>query len=210
MKKITIVIVICVLLFALVGCDIGTETILGVQCNDENVKIIVDDAPLEQYKFEITGMNRLPQSSYPHIGLTEDDYIFGSPNKFRFEIVSSVSDTYNLTMKLNDDNSALLDWLRVAIAVDGELKEVYRDNSISDNIYQKQNDPDFIKSFESKKIIFSQFTLDMIADSAREIMVFIWLEEGELYDSFGTRYTGRAASMFGASHIDLSLEISEA
>ena len=50
----------------------------------------------------------------------------------------------------------------------------------------------------------------MIADSAREVVVFIWLEEGELYDSFGTRYTGRAASMFGASHVDLSLEISEA
>ena len=209
MKKITIVIVICVLLFALVGCDIGNETILDVVCNDENVKIIVDDAPLEQHTFVITGMNHWPQSSFPRIDFTGLENLESS-HKFRFEVVSSVSGTYNLTMKLNDDNSALLDWLRVAIAVDGELKEVYRDNSISDNIYQKQNDPDFIKSFESKKIIFSQFTLDMIADSAREVVVFIWLEEGELYDSFGTRYTGWAANMSGASHIDLSLEISEA
>lgn len=124
----------------------------------------------------------------------------------KFEITSLVDDTCNLSLKLVDANKYVIDFLRVAIIIDGELR-VYKYYDKNEEIYHKEDDPDSILHFNSKSDIFNELTVELSSGEPKEVIVFIWIEEAELYDKNGERYTGWADKSYDASPIMLSMEV---
>lgn len=61
--------------------------------------------------------------------------------------------------------------------------------------------------FNSDSEVFNNITVDIPAGEVKEVTVFIWIEESELYDRNGNRYTGWADKSYKASPIVLNLEI---
>ena len=50
-------------------------------------------------------------------------------------------------------------------------------------------------------------TVELSAGESKEVIVFIWIEEAELYDKNGDRYTEWADKSYDASPIMLSMEL---
>ena len=74
-------------------------------------------------------------------------------------------------------------------------------------IYHKENDPDSIVHFKSKSTIFNDCALALSAEESKEIVIFLWLEEAELYNKNGERYTGWADHSYDASPVTLNMEV---
>ena len=210
MKKSICVILMAVLLLCFTGCDRSYTCSLDVQCAGNDHWLIVDDVEQDEYCFSLEMFNSWPLTFYSSIDLRsdgedpdwhEDDYM-----KERFEVYSYVDDTYTLTMELNDSDKYLLDFLRVAIIVDGELR-VYKYNNWFEKIYHEENDPDTILHFNSKKEIFDDIEMHLSAGESKEIVIFYWLEESELYDRNGERLRGWADKSYDANSIYLKLNI---
>ena len=126
--------------------------------------------------------------------------------KQKFELLSQKDNTYNMSLKLLNNNKYVVDFLRVAIVIDDSLK-VYKFYDKNEVIYHKENDPDTILHFNSETEIFNDLTVDLLENESKTIKIFAWVEEAELYDARGNRYTGYRDHSYDADTIMLSLEI---
>ena len=206
MKKTICSILISVLLFSLISCDTTHLCSLDVLCSNENASIVVDGEASDSFNFSNEGFNHQPLENYSNIDFTNTESNVSNANVNKFEIASSTNDTYNLSLKLVDANKYVVDFLRIGIIIDGQLN-VYKYYDKSEELYHKENDPDSILHFNSKSEIFSELTIDFSAGETKEVVIFIWIEEAELYNKNGERYTGWADKSYDASPIMLSMEI---
>ena len=206
MKKTLCSILISVLLFTLASCDRSHLCSLDVLCSNENASIVVDGEKVNSFNFSSEGFNHQPLENYSNIDFTNTESNVSNANVNKFEITSSTNDTYNLSLELVETNKYVVDFLRVGIIIDGELS-VYKYYDKREELYHKENDPDSILHFNSKSEIFSELTVDFSAGETKEIVIFIWIEEAELYDKNGERYTGWADKSYNASPIILSMEV---
>ena len=199
-------ILILFLLFSFVSCDRSHLCSLDVQCSNENASIVVNGEAFDSFNFSNEGFNHQPLEYYSNIDFTNTESNVSNANVNKIEIASSANDTYNLSLKLIDTNKYVVDFLRIGIIIDGQLS-VYKYYDKSEELYHKENDPDSILHFDSKSEIFSELTVDFSAGEIKEIIIFIWIEEAELYDRNGERYTGWADKSYNASPIMLNMEI---
>ncbi|MBE5731271.1 MAG: hypothetical protein E7350_04915 [Clostridiales bacterium] len=205
MKKMLYIILISALLFSLVSCDKSYLCSLEVLCSNENMSIIVDGEASNSIEFSSYEFNRQPSEYYSRIDFTSNEN--GSEAKMhKFEIACLADDTCTLSLKLVDANKYVVDFLRVGIIVEGELR-VYKYYDESETIYHKENDPESILHFNSESEIFNGLTVDLSAGETTEIVIFIWIEEAEQYDNNGEHYKGWAVKSYEASPIVLSMEV---
>jgi hypothetical protein len=175
-------------------------------CSDENISVVVDGEAHDSFNFSSNDFNRQPLENYSQIDFYDTKSNSSNANIYKFEISSLVNDTYSLSLNLIDENKYVVDFLRIGISVDGNLR-VYKYFDKREEIYHKENDPDSILHFNSKSEIFSELEVDISQGESKQITVFIWLEEAELYDKSGERYKGWADKSYNASPIRLSMEI---
>lgn len=206
MKKIVAFIIMCFTCFTLVGCDKSHLCSFDILCSNENISVIVEGESYNSFTFSSNDFNRQPKDRYSFIDFTANEDNNSNIKMHKFEITSLVDDTYNLSLKLVDANKYVIDFLRVAIIIDGELR-VYKYYDKNEEIYHKEDDPDSILHFNSKNEIFNKLTVELSAGETKEVIVFIWIEEAELYDKNGDRYTGWADKSYDASPIMLSMEV---
>ena len=206
MKRTICSILISVLLFSLVSCDRSHLCSLDVLCSNKNASIVVDGEASDSFNFSSEGFNHQPLENYSNIDFTNTESNISNANVNKFEIASSTNNTYNLSLKIVDANKYVVDFLRVGIIIDGELS-VYKYYDKSEELYHEENDPDSILHFNSKSEIFSELTVDFSAGETKEIVIFIWIEEAELYNKNGERYTGWTDKSYDASPIMLNMEL---
>ena len=125
MKKTVCGILSLVLLFVLAGCDKTHVWSLEVRSSNENLSIIVDGEASASFSFTSEGFNRQPLENFSNIDFSETENNNANIEIHKFKITSLTSDTYSLSLKLVDANKYVVDFLRVGIIVDGELR-VYK------------------------------------------------------------------------------------
>ena len=206
MKRIVIFIVMLFTFFTLVGCDKSHLCSLDILCSNENISVIVEGESYKSFTYSSNAFNSQPKDRYSFIDFTANEDNNSNAKMHKFEITSLVDDTCNLSLKLVDANKYVIDFLRVAIIIDGELR-VYKYYDKNEEIYHKEDDPDSILHFNSKSDIFNGLTVELSSGEPKEVIVFIWIEEAELYDKNGERYTGWADKSYDASPIMLSMEV---
>ncbi len=206
MKKTVCGILISVLLFSLGSCDRSHLCSLYILCSNENASIVVDGEKIDSFTFSSEGFNHQPLENYSNIDFTNNENNVSNAYVNKFEITSLTDDTYNLSLRLVDANRYVVDFLRVGIIVDGELT-VYKYYDKHEELYHKENDPDSILHFNSKSEVFNGLTVGLSAGETKEIVIFIWIEEAELYDKNGERHKGWADKSYYASPIMLSMEV---
>ena len=206
MKKTMCGILISAFLFSLVSCDKTHLCSLDVLCSNENASIVVNGEAFDSFNFSNEGFNHQPKENYSSIDFTNTESNVSNANVNKFEIASLTDDTYSLSLKLVDVNKYVVDFLRVGIIVDGQLR-VYKYYDKSEEIYHKENDPDSILHFNSKSEIFSELKIAFSVGETKEIVIFIWIEEAELYNKNGERYKGWADKSYNASPIALNMEL---
>ena len=189
MKKTVSCILLSALLFAFASCDRSHLCALDVLCLNENVTIAVDGQKSDSFNFSSNEFNQQPLENYTHIDFTAIEDNSSNAKVYKFGITSMSNDTYNLSLKLIDSNEYVIDFLRVGIVIDGELR-VYKYYDKHEELYHKENDPDSILYFNSKSEIFNESAVNFSASETKDIIVFIWIEEAELYDNNGERYKG--------------------
>lgn len=205
MKRTVCGILIIILLLSLAGCDRSHLCSLDVLCSNDNASIVVDGEEVDSFNFSSNDFNEQPLENYSNIDFLSGENDAVNAKIHKFEIKSEADATYNLSLKLVDANKYVVDFLRVGVVVDG-LAHVYKDYDKFEELYQKESD-DGLLHFNSKNEIFNDLTVSLSSGEAKEITVFIWIEEAELYDRNGERYTGWADKSYKASPIVLSLEI---
>ena len=205
MKRTVCGILIIILLLSLAGCDRSHLCSLDVLCSNDNASIVVDGEEVDSFNFSSNDFNEQPLENYSNIDFLSGENDAVNAKIHKFEIKSEADATYNLSLKLVDANKYVVDFLRVGVVIDG-LAHVYKDYDKFEELYQKESD-DGLLHFNSKNEIFNDLTVSLSADETKEITVFIWIEEAELYDRNGERYTGWADKSYKASPIVLSLEI---
>ena len=205
MKKAICSILILILLLSLMSCDRSHLCSLDVLCSNENASLIVDGEKVTSFNFSSNEFNQQPLEKYSNIDFTSEESNSSNAKVYKFEISSLAEDTYSISLKLVDANKYVVDFLRVGIVIDNELK-VYKDYDKFEELYQTESD-DGLLHFNSKSEIFNDLTVDFSAGETKEVIVFIWIEESELYDKNGERYTGWADKSYKASPIVLNLEI---
>ncbi len=206
MKKTVCSILISVLLFFLVSCDRSHLCSLDILCSNENASIVVDGEKVDSFTFSSETFNHQPLENYSNIDFTNNENNVSNADVNKFEITSLTNATYNLSLRLVDANRYVVDFLRVGIIVDGELA-VYKYYDKHEELYHKENDPDSILHFNSKSEVFNELTVGFSAGETKEIIIFIWIEEAELYDKNGERHKGWADKSYNASPIMLSMEV---
>lgn len=206
MKKIVAFIIMCFTCFTLVGCDKSHLCSFDILCSNENISVIVEGESYNSFTFSSDDFNSQPKDRYSFIDFTANEDNNSNAKMHKFEITSLVDDTCNLSLKLVDANKYVIDFLRVAIIIDDELR-VYKYYDKNEEIYHKEDDPDSILHFNSKSDIFNELTVELSSGEPKEVIVFIWIEEAELYDKNGERYTGWADKSYDASPIMLSMEV---
>lgn len=197
---------ILVLLLSLVSCDRSHLCSLDVLCPNENISIIVNGEVSDSFNFSSKDFNMQPLENFSNIDFTDNKNDNSNIKIHKFELASLTNDTYNLSLRLVDANKYVVDFLRVGIIIDGELT-VYKYYESSEKLYYKENDPDSILHFSSKSEIFNEVIVDFSAGETKEIVVFIWIEEAELYDKNGERNKGWADKSYNASPIMLKMEV---
>lgn len=205
MKRAVCGILIIILLFLLAGCDRSHLCSLDVLCSNENASIVVDGEEVDSFNFSSNDFNEQPLENYSNIDFLSGENDTTNAKMHKFEIKSEAGATYNLSLKLVDANKYVVDFLRVGVVIDG-VAHVYKDYDKFEELYQTESD-DGLLHFNSKSEIFNDLTVSLSSGEAKEITVFIWIEEAELYDRNGERYTGWADKSYKASPIVLSLEI---
>ena len=198
-------ILIIIFLFSLVGCDRSHLCSLDVLCSNENASIVVDGEEVDSFNFSSNDFNEQPLENYSSIDFLSDENDATNAKMHKFEIKSEADATYNLSLKLVDANKYVVDFLRVGVVIDG-VAHVYKDYDKFEELYQTESD-DGLLHFNSKNEIFNDLTVSLSSGEAKEITLFIWIEEAELYDRNGERYTGWADKSYKASPIVLNLEI---
>ena len=206
MKHALVLLLTILLAFAFTGCDSTYTNALDIQCSNENVRVIVDGEASDSYSFSSSLFNNMPLTKYKYIDFESKDDSQHNVKIRTFQLASTVNATYNLSLKLVDANHYVVDFLRVAILIDGELR-VYKYDNLFEEIYDKENDPDSLLHFHSRSEVFNDVAVTLSADEAKEITVFYWIEEAELYDRNGKRHTGWSDKSYDADPIYLSLDI---
>ena len=206
MKQILAFIIMCFTFITLIGCDSIHLCSFDILCSNENIRVTVEDKSYDSFTFSSENFNRQPLTRYSYIDFTVNDENNSSAEMHKFEFISLTDDTYNLSLKLVDANKYVIDFLRVAIIIDGELR-VYKYYDQNEKIYHKEDDPDSILYFNSQTEIFNELTFELKAGEPKEVTVFYWIEQAELYDKNGNRYTGWADKSYDASPIMLSMEV---
>lgn len=206
MKKVFNIILIILSLIIITGCDKGYSSNLDVFCNNELVKIIVNDEELNYYNFNYSYFNQQIKANYSDINFNDidNDYTYSTKNKFL--VKSKINQTCNLSLNITRENKYVTDFLRVAIIIDNELL-VFKYFEENEHIYNKEDDPDTLLYFNSKNEIFNNLSIDLVSNETKEIVVVIWIEESELYNSKGEHYKGWADKSYDATPIMLKLEI---
>lgn len=146
MKKALCSILISALLFPLVSCDRSHLCSLDLLCSNENASIVVDGEAYDSFNFSSNEFNMQPLENYSNIDFTSNENNGSNAKMHKFEIASLANDTYNLSLKLVDANKYVIDFLRVGIIIDGELR-VYKYYDNREELYHKENDPDSILHF---------------------------------------------------------------
>ena len=205
MKRTVCGILIIIFLFSLVGCDRSHLCSLDVLCSNENASIIVDGEEVDSFNFSSNDFNEQPLENYSNIDFLSGENDAVNAKIHKFEIKSEAGATYDLSLKLVDANKYVVDFLRVGVVIDG-VAHVYKDYDKFEELYQTESDDGLLR-FNSKNEIFNDLTVSLSAGEAKEITVFIWIEEAELYDRNGERYTGWADKSYKASPIVLNLEV---
>ena len=206
MKKMIFCIILLVLLVLLVSCDRDYICSFNVECLNENINVIADGKESKSLSFISEDFNMQPKENYININFSEFDNDTSYAKKYRFEINSKVNQTYNLSLRLDEANKYVRDFLRVAVVIDGKLS-VYKFCDKYEDIYHKQNDPDTLLHFNSETIIFNDLYIDITKEKSKEVILFIWIEEAELYDNNGERYKGWDDKSYNATPIMLNMEI---
>lgn len=205
MKRTVCGILIIILLLSLAGCDRSHLCSLDVLCSNDNASIVVDGEEVDSFNFSSNDFNEQPLENYSNIDFLSGENDAVNAKIHKFEIKSEAGATYNLSLKLVDANKYVVDFLRVGVVIDG-VAHVYKDYDKFEELYQMESDDELLH-FNSKNEIFNDLTVSLSSGEAKEITVFIWIEEAELYDRNGERYTGWADKSYKASPIVLSLEI---
>ena len=206
MKKSILNILILFVVFILVGCDRSYLCTFDINSLNENIKIVNNDEELSYYSFSSDDFNRQPKEYYSNINFFDYENDNSNAKKYKFEIKSLVDNTYNLSLILTDDNKIVRDLLRVGLVVDNKLY-VYKYYDKNENIYHKENEPNSLLHFNSKTEIFNDLKVNIAKDNSKEIILFIWIEESELYDSNGERYKGWDDKSYQATPIMLNMDI---
>ena len=206
MKKIFCSFLCLSLLLTLMSCDRSHLCSLDLHCSNENASIIVSGEECDSYSFSSKEFNSQPLENYSNIDFTDSGGNTSNAKVYRFEIASLTDTTYNLSLSLIDANRYVVDFLRVGVVVNNEVV-VYKYNDLLENIYHKENDPDSILHFNSKNDIFSELSINIGAGESKEIAVYVWIEEAELYNGEGERRKGWADKSYYASPITLNMEI---
>lgn len=205
MKRAVCGILIIILLFLLAGCDRSHLCSLDVLCSNEKTSIIVGGEEVDSFNFSSNDFNEQPLENYSSIDFLSGENDTANAKIHKFEIKSEADATYNLSLKLVDANKYVVDFLRVGVVIDG-VAHVYKDYDKFEELYQTESDDELLH-FNSKNEIFNDLTVSLSAGETKEITVFIWIEEAELYDRNGERYTGWADKSYKASPIVLNLEV---
>ena len=206
MKKFNLLFILVLFIILLSGCDKIYICELDVKSSNSEVNFVVDgEIVINHYQFTEKNMNRSPLDNYSNIDFTLKES-YSIANVFKFEILSSSDKTYNLSLELNEANKYVIDFLRIGIVIDENVK-VYKYYEDSEKIYHRENDPDSILHFKSKNEIFDELSINLKANEQKEILFFVWIEEAELYDKDGNRYTGYKDKSYDASEIYLKFEI---
>ncbi len=207
MKKICSLIVLIGIILTLSSCDRMYVYSLDVKSLDENLSYVIDDEMYNSYQYYLNKLNWGFKREYSEMDFFSDDNDFTLHSlMYQFELLSQIDNTYNMSLKLLNNNKYVVDFLRVAIVIDDSLK-VYKFYDKNEVIYHKENDPDTILHFNSETEIFNDLTVDLLENESKTIKIFAWVEEAELYDARGNRYTGYRDHSYDADTIMLSLEI---
>lgn len=205
MKRTVPFILILALLFSLFSCDISHLCALEVISFNKSASIVVEGDAFESFSFSSEEMNHQPLERYENIDFTAEDNT-SNAKVHKFGIASETGGAYRLGMSLVDANKHVIDFLRIGILIDGEVK-VYQDYDKYEDIYGREQNSAQVLFFNSDSEVFNNITVDIPAGEVKEVTVFIWIEESELYDRNGNRYTGWADKSYKASPIVLNLEI---
>ena len=205
MKRITACALLLVLLFLLVGCDTVHTYSLDIAIKNENISVLVDGVEHDTYQLADRYFNHAMMANYSNIDFDsyeEDLYV----QKYVFSLKADASDTYNISLKLIDANKHVVDMVRIAIIIDGQVN-VYKHNDLLERIYHEENDPDSIIAFKSMQVVFEDIALYIEGGEVKEIAVFVWIEEAECYYITGRRRTGWADHSHDATPVELLMEI---
>lgn len=205
MKRSVPCILILALLFSFMSCDKSHLCSLEVVSSNKGASIVVEGEAVESFNFSSKEMNHQPLERYENIDFTAEDNT-SNAKVHRFGIASETGGRYKLTMSLIDANKHVIDFLRVGILIDGEVK-VYKDYDKYEDLHGREADSAPTLFFNSDSEVFNDLTVEIPAGESKEIAVFIWIDESELYDRNGNRYTGWADKSYKASPIVLNLEI---
>ena len=205
MKKTVCVALVSAILLLLFGCDRSHLCSLDVLCTG-SAGIVAEGETLSSFSFTSKGFNLQPLEFYTNIDFSDTEEGGSNANVYKFGLAASETRTHILSLKLTDANKYVIDFLRVGIVIDGEAR-VYKDYDKTEDLAEGENDELLPEFFSSKSEIFTRLSLDLTEGEIKEVSVFIWLEEAELYDKDGKRYTGWADKSYKASPIKLTLEI---
>ena len=198
MKKICLVFLVCALLFSFAACDRSHLCSLELRCSDAEV--------LSSFQFSDSDLNRQPLAYASHIDFAERENDPSNANLYTFELASVKKDSCRISLALIDANRYVLDFLRVGIVIDGEVR-IYQDYDEDEASASKESNRDPALFFSSDSEIFKELTVDLSREEAKEIAIFVWLEESELYDENGERYKGWEDTSYRASPIVLVLDV---
>ena len=206
MKKAICCLLILSILSVFSSCDQSYLCSLDILSANENVSIIVGEETLKSFNFFSKAFNHQPKEYYVNIDFSNGEADRSNAQKYTFDIIASADESYRLSMELIDANRYVVDLLRIGILVDADLK-VYKYYDKYEQLYHKENDPDTINHFVSQSKIFNDLHIDIDRGEAKEITVFIWIEESELYSKSGERHTGWSDKSYKATPISLRLDI---
>ena len=199
MKKLIIYLVIVLITVFLIGCDRSYHSYLTINSSNEILLSKTDE-------FSENTNNLYYSNNY-----LNDNHIASYKNLsnaiiYSFFIKSSRDINAKLSLKLNDANNYLLDYIRIAIEIDEEFI-VYKYFDKNEIVHDEDNEYENTNYFISETDVFKEYDLPLIIDDSKNVIIYIWVEETELYDKNGNRLTGRKDHSNDISQIDLLLSI---
>ena len=123
MKKICSLIVLIGIILTLSSCDRMYVYSLDVKSLDENLSYVIDDEMYNSYQYYLNKLIWGFKREYSEMDFFSDDNDFTLHSlMYQFELLSQIDNTYNMSLKLLNNNKYVVDFLRVAIVMDDSLK----------------------------------------------------------------------------------------
>lgn len=205
-KLLALILSMIFLLLCFAGCDKSYNTSLNVVSSNKSIRILDGEEKTTSKNFEDSDFNRQPTENYANIDFSGSEKSQSNAKIYKINLNSTTEDNYTLSMYLTQPNKYVIDYVRVAILIDSELK-VYKYYDEKEGIYHKDNDTDTLLHFKSKNEIFDNLEISFEENETKEMVVFVWIEEAELYDENGQRDKGWADKSYNATPINLNLGI---